>query len=225
MDGNGLMKASFLAVATALLLGGTAEASPLAITFYGNVVINTELDEGMLEEHPGPGSIRYVIDLSSANIAYSLVRPYPQNPAAFISSELITGITGTATVVGPPGLDEQFTGAASINFVNHFDTSEGAHPQLTVTVAGITSVLDYGELFFDVPDLYRVEQGFDLNQPFGNDYSPWPYAPYRVGSNLIVTRVTAGFVPETASWIMMAGGFGLIGGAIRYRRKQLASFA
>lgn len=32
-------------------------------------------------------------------------------------------------------------------------------------------------------------------------------------------------VPEPASWVMMVGGFGLIGAANRYRRKPLMSFA
>ncbi len=32
-------------------------------------------------------------------------------------------------------------------------------------------------------------------------------------------------VPEPASWAMMVGGFGLIGGALRYRRKTTVTFA
>ena len=37
--------------------------------------------------------------------------------------------------------------------------------------------------------------------------------------------VTAGSVPEPASWAMMLGGFGLVGGAMRSRRRASASFA
>jgi len=32
-------------------------------------------------------------------------------------------------------------------------------------------------------------------------------------------------VPEPASWAMMLGGFGLVGGAMRSRRKAAVSFA
>jgi len=34
-----------------------------------------------------------------------------------------------------------------------------------------------------------------------------------------------GAVPEPASWAMMLGGFGLVGGAMRSRRRQAVSFA
>jgi hypothetical protein len=37
--------------------------------------------------------------------------------------------------------------------------------------------------------------------------------------------IRAGAVPEAASWAMMVGGFGLIGGAMRNRRRAMVSFA
>jgi hypothetical protein len=38
-------------------------------------------------------------------------------------------------------------------------------------------------------------------------------------------RITVSDAPEPASWAMMVGGFGLIGSALRSRRKALVSFA
>lgn len=45
------------------------------------------------------------------------------------------------------------------------------------------------------------------------------------GSPVTVSgSVTSGAVPEPASWAMMLGGFGLVGGAMRSRRKALVTF-
>lgn len=41
---------------------------------------------------------------------------------------------------------------------------------------------------------------------------------------LSVTVGTSGAVPEPASWALMLGGFGLVGGAMRSRRKAVVSF-
>jgi hypothetical protein len=37
-------------------------------------------------------------------------------------------------------------------------------------------------------------------------------------SNLVLTASTAGAVPEPATWAMMIGGMGVVGGAMRRRR-------
>jgi hypothetical protein len=42
--------------------------------------------------------------------------------------------------------------------------------------------------------------------------------------DFVIDRVYFGAVPETASWAMMLGGFGMIGGAMRARRKAVVSF-
>ena len=46
------------------------------------------------------------------------------------------------------------------------------------------------------------------------------------GSFMSIDDITLhGVVPEPASWSLILGGFGMIGGAMRYRRRQAASFA
>ena len=42
--------------------------------------------------------------------------------------------------------------------------------------------------------------------------------------NLDNVSVQSGAVPEPASWALMLGGFGVVGGALRSRRKQAVSF-
>ncbi len=44
------------------------------------------------------------------------------------------------------------------------------------------------------------------------------------GGSDIVINAEQGGVPEPASWAMMLGGFGMIGGAMRARRKSAVSF-
>ena len=41
----------------------------------------------------------------------------------------------------------------------------------------------------------------------------------------VIGKFETGSVPEPASWAMMLGGFGAIGGAMRARRKAAVSFA
>jgi len=60
---------------------------------------------------------------------------------------------------------------------------------------------------------FTVVEGFE--GAFPNNYNP--LIPYM--------RMTSGAVPEPASWAMMLGGFGLVGGALRSRRKAAVRFA
>jgi hypothetical protein len=43
--------------------------------------------------------------------------------------------------------------------------------------------------------------------------------------DFVIDRVYFGAVPEPASWALMLGGFGLVGGAMRSRRKAAVTFA
>lgn len=47
---------------------------------------------------------------------------------------------------------------------------------------------------------------------------------YSVGDNIDVVGPPTGGVPEPASWALMLGGFGAVGGALRARRRLLVSF-
>ena len=56
--------------------------------------------------------------------------------------------------------------------------------------------------------------------------STFPGQVNRLRGNVQIGAVQSGAVPEPATWAMMIGGFGAIGGAMRYRRRKVAvSFA
>jgi hypothetical protein len=63
---------------------------------------------------------------------------------------------------------------------------------------------------------------------FALSTTPWNQTPInprpRPLDNYTVTIALAGAVPEPATWAMMIGGFGLVGGALR-RRARAVSFA
>jgi hypothetical protein len=60
----------------------------------------------------------------------------------------------------------------------------------------------------------------DLSNPFEPVFIPLNLADPGLLNFWYETRP----VPETATWLMMVGGFGTVGGALRYRRKGTASW-
>jgi hypothetical protein len=64
--------------------------------------------------------------------------------------------------------------------------------------------------------------------PGGSSYYPELF-DFNSGNDLAsshpVTFAELSPAPEAASWVMMVGGFGLVGGALRVRRKVAVSFA
>jgi hypothetical protein len=63
----------------------------------------------------------------------------------------------------------------------------------------------------------------------GNDFGAlttngWDNTGNGVGDAWFKASFNAGGVPEPASWAMMLGGFGMVGGAMRSRRKAAVSF-
>jgi len=63
--------------------------------------------------------------------------------------------------------------------------------------------------------------GFSFSTGGGSLYVNWQGVQTFTGA----TVALGGAVPEPASWALMLGGFGLVGGAMRSRRRQAVSFA
>ena len=63
--------------------------------------------------------------------------------------------------------------------------------------------------------------GFSFSTGGGSLYVNWQGVTTFTGA----TVALGGAVPEPASWALMLGGFGLVGGAMRSRRRQAVSFA
>jgi len=63
--------------------------------------------------------------------------------------------------------------------------------------------------------------GFSFSSSGGSLFVNWQGVQTFTGAKVDI----GGAVPEPASWAMMLGGFGLVGGAMRSRRRQAVSFA
>jgi len=63
--------------------------------------------------------------------------------------------------------------------------------------------------------------GFSFSMDSGSIFVNWQGVQTFTGATVAI----GGSVPEPASWAMMLGGFGLVGGAMRSRRRQAVSFA
>ena len=123
-------------------------------------------------------------------------------------------------------------------FVSNSDTSIGAwkfHSIAAVQlVAGQTYIVggqggaEYTGLISNVTVDSRITYGTDLFTDVGTQNDPLvmptdsegePHGWF--GGNV---ELASGAVPEPASWALMLGGFGAIGGAMRSRRKTAVSF-
>lgn len=103
--------------------------------------------------------------------------------------------------------------------------------QFEVTINGIsqglTSTPTNDGTFADVDEAFSsplFSHGSYLLGPGDYTVSATAFlSPYGSGGGA-ARLVSAGAVPEPASWALMLGGFGLVGGAMRSRRKATVSF-
>lgn len=139
----------------------------------------------------------------------------PSNPDAFVvSSNGVTlfnysfanygGDSQNYPIIGSP--DQ--TGASAINTLGYTNAGDSTYSFSGITLAPTgaqTTITFYGNTNQDFSD-----------EAYGID-------------NLVVTGTVVtppdGAVPEPSSWAMMLGGFGLVGGAMRSRRRAAISFA
>jgi hypothetical protein len=133
------------------------------------------------------------------------------------------GLTLTSFTVAPVGPDftayvNPFTGELIFNNPGEGLRIEGYQGgpfgdtflSITFDAAAFDSA---GQPLFGLADHYEA-----LNS--GQPYSGSPTAGYWTPRIVIIDN----FAPEPASWAMMAWGFGLIGGALRLRRKAAVRF-
>ncbi len=112
------------------------------------------------------------------------------------------------TVTFNNGYDSGWNGTAFNGFVV-FDDTNSAAAFTGVSINGITNMAGF--------DISRVT--FDADHIFVN----WAGLDFGQGT-VVSLDLTGGAVPEPASWAMMLGGFGMVGGAMRSRRKAALSF-
>jgi len=96
--------------------------------------------------------------------------------------------------------------------VSAYDSSNGLLESDIFSIAGLSTVN------FGYPQGYAGIDGLS-----GISYA---IITTQLGSNSVyVGPVNAAAAPEPVSWALMVGGFGLVGGAMRSRRKTAVSFA
>ena len=98
------------------------------------------------------------------------------------------------------------------------------------TAASYGNYFTTGPTFLDGSGLrFFTAAGNDIRFFYQDTVSQYRVNTFSPGSSSYVTVTTspvAAAVPEPATWAMMIGGFGAVGGAMRYRRrKTTVSFA
>ena len=166
--------------------------------------------------------------------------------AGALTTEDFSGAPSSAFTYGVHGGTVAIAGGASsyaVNGTDYLDTDIAGTPidPGTLTITFTSAITAFGADFFslnnNVPRTY-------LNVG-GTEFNPLPDSPAFLGfiSDTGFTTVTFfnpldggnddhfgldnlsyGAAPEPASWAMMLGGFGAIGGAMRSRRKAAVSF-
>jgi hypothetical protein len=99
---------------------------------------------------------------------------------------------------------------ASFNGFEVYDLNGTIDPFTSVTIDPISNMagLDASRISFDADHIWVNWNGLSFDP-----------------STVVRLDVNGGAVPEPASWAMMLGGFGLVGGVLRSRRKASVSFA
>jgi hypothetical protein len=147
----------------------------------------------------------FALTSNTYNVAFVL----PDSPAPALSVPGIGFISPTTgTVNGNP-----YT-FSNITFLN------AAYPNYGIT----------GGLSFDgsVNNVYygtQLYSGSETAPTFlAGTYTLTRYGTGEIGT-LVISDVSGGAVPEPASWALMLGGFGLVGGAMRRRQRMAVRFA
>ena len=155
---------------------------------------------------------------SYANLYFDL------NPSVGNGSDLGFEITnGRAFSPGFPGYSAG-TGASPLAGLAYAISADGTGIEFSIANSLFTSQiagLDYSELGSSLPTI-GSDITLRLSQSFNNTVAGGPvYGANRLGSVTLGGNAVAA-VPEPASWAMMIGGFGLVGGAMRRRKANMS---
>lgn len=208
-------------------LPASAEAAILKIKFSGYA---TSFDDPTFV---GPQiSLTVLADMSLAKTAYTST-PLDKAPSASFDLGVLTpmvpqafvgwlNIAGVRTSVAIDSVIRTFNNDLILTDGPEF-FSDGAYSEIEVygrlasggiVYASSISYGDFGEFWqsdFSDPILHGGQGYASVDRDYGMD-------PFRI------TGVVSGIVPEPTSWLTMLSGFGMIGGAMRYRRKAAVSF-
>ena len=206
------MRAFIVGVAAAALIAGAAQANDIPLW-------NTGVDAtGTAYSSNGNAELHYLVNGGQAVtyqhpawttatdgywISTSADGTFTQNPNTYTLTFDLTGFDlSTASISGLFAMDDE--GSVSLNGGAAI-TDGGSYHSLSSFNFNSGFVAGVNTLTFTVIDTGGAPSGLLVSDLHG-------------------TADLAGAVPEPASWAMMLGGFGMMGGAMRSRRKAAVSF-
>jgi hypothetical protein len=206
------IRAFLIGAAAAALFAGAAQANDIplfntgvdaggnAFASNGNAEIHYLVNGGPAVTYQHPA---WVTAGDAYWISTSSTGAFTQNPNSYTLTFDLTGFDlSSASIGGLFAVDDE--GSVSLNGGAAIAAANSYHGLTSFSfnsgfVAGVNT------LTFNVVDTGGAPSGLLV-------------------SGLHGTADLAGSVPEPASWAMMLGGFGLVGGAMRGRRKTAVSF-
>jgi hypothetical protein len=229
------MKALYLAVAASMTVAAVAPAyaDTISLNFAGLDGNDEELvndyyngGTGSLGSSGGPN---YGISFDNA-LACSAQPGGTCNSAGLpTGGNLLFFLSGSASTMNvAAGFDTGFSFFYSaVNnpaFVNVYSGLGGtgdllATINLTTTPNGASDPACFGANFCPYSPIGVTFAGTAHSVDFGGSANQVAFADITLGA-----ATPSGAVPEPASWALMLGGFGMIGGAMRSRRKGTVSF-
>lgn len=201
------MSKSFLIASAALLSAPTASEAAVLFTSPGTV---TEISSPNQVQTPdiysggGPGLVSFILEgfntLDGANNgSFTDIFTLSLNGTAIYSASFVLGGQGDNVIYfAPPGATQSVVNTG----FNLGGTATISVPLLLVAGA------NYLAFAYDSPT------------PQGLGDEGWGLRSIRVEG----IEPGAGAVPEPATWAMFIGGFGLVGAALRHRRRVAVSF-
>lgn len=197
----------------ALSLAAAAQAQSSIIDPTGDFLSSytgphqADLDVTSLSVSYNPGTMNFLIQSTFAGAID------PSLPGFYVIGANTGSGTGPFGSIGAP--DVKFNQVILVQ-KNGTATIGG------VTLAGGSVTIGANALSLIVPLSMLPSTGFD---PGRYGFSIWPRNPTVAGlasiSDFAPDDATLAAVPEPASWAMMLGGFGIVGGALRRRRLSL----
>lgn len=208
--------------AASALVGSAAYAGPVTLTFegVGNVASVNDFYNGGTDSQ-GHSGVNYGINFSSNSLglidgAAGGSGNTGNDPSGVTNLIFLDG--GAATMNVAAGFDTGFSfyyAAASTGSVTVYDGLNG-----TGNILATLSLAATPNNYYEWASVGVTFDGIARSVDFGGA------ANFIAFDNITLGAATpgSGAVPEPASWAMMLGGFGLVGGAMR-RRKAKISFA
>lgn len=213
------MKLKFLATAAALMLAGNAQAAivtfstPISVpaTFDG-IYINLANGATGLDTAGSPIPAGWDINPYLINGVFTF---FWNNSAPSVSGGVATGTVYTDLAPG-----------SVVSSASAFTAASGGGGAGSTIAFQSTGTHTLGFRFFN-EGTSAINYGYMRIQNTGSTGFPatilgWSFQ--NDGSSITVPTPGGSAVPEPASWAMMIGGFGLVGGALR-RRATTARFA